>query len=174
MMTGHKYHILLILICLITAGFARAQPHVKFSGKVIEKSGTKIELAAIQIKELNRWTTTNNLGIFTFEKIPPGQYTLQAVCLGYEPYEHSVSVGPESGDYTVIMEQSTLALEEVVVTAKEHTNLSSSSKIESAALTHVQPTNLADVMQLVPGQITLNPDMSKSNQIAIRDINTRQ
>ncbi len=172
-MTGYKKFILLVLTCLFTSGYTNAQSNVKLAGKIIEKSGSKIELVAVQLKELNRWTTTNSLGIFTFENIPSGLYTLQAVCLGYEPYEEQVNIGSGSGEITVVMEQSTLALEEVVVTAKEHTTLSSSSKIESAALTHVQPTNLADVMQLIPGQITLNPDLSKSNQIAIRDINTK-
>ena len=171
-MTGYNKIIFLILICLFTAGMTYAQPNVKLTGKITEKSGGKIELVAVQIKELNRWTTTNNEGIFTFEKIPTGQYTLQAVCLGYEPVEKTVAIGSGTGEITLLMDQSTLALEEVIVTAKEHTSLSSSSKIESAALMHVQPTNLADVMQLVPGQITINPDMSKSNQIAIRDINT--
>ena len=171
-MTGYKKNIFLILICIVTAGKCYAQPNVKLTGKITEKSGGKIELVAVQIKELNRWTTTNKEGVFIFENIPPGQFTLQAVCLGYEPVEKTVTIGSGTGEINVMMKQSTLALEEVVVTAKEHTSLSSSSKIESAALTHVQPTNLADVMQLIPGQITINPDMSKSNQIAIRDINT--
>ena len=172
-MTGYVKNILVFFICFLTAGNTIAQSLLKFSGKITDKSGgTKIELVAVQLKELNRWTTTNNEGIFTFERVPAGQYTLQAVCLGYEPFEQKVEIGSGTGEMTFLMEQSTLALEEVVVTAKEHTNLSSSSKIESTALTHVQPTNLADIMQLIPGQITLNPDLSKSNQIAIRDINT--
>jgi outer membrane receptor protein involved in Fe transport len=170
-MTGYKIAPSLILICMLAFGFASAQTNVRFTGKVMEKSGEKIELVAIQLKELNLWTTSNNQGIFIFEKVPQGSYTLQAVCLGYEPFEKAVNIDSQSREYTVTMVQSSLALDEVVVTAKEHTSLSSSSKIESAALSHVQPTNLADVMQLVPGQITLNPDLSKSNQITIRDIN---
>ena len=49
--------------------------------------------------------------------------------------------------------------------------MSSSSKIESSALDHVQPNSLADVMQLVPGQVILNPNLARTNQIAIRDYN---
>lgn len=171
-MTGHKPTISLLLLCMLTFGFAGAQTNLRFTGKVMEKSGEKIEMVAIQIKELNLWTTSNNQGNFIFDKVPQGKYTLQAVCLGYEPFEKPINIDGQNREYTIYMVQSTLALEEVVVTAKENTNLSSSSKIESAALTHVQPTSLADVMQLVPGQVTLNPDMSKSNQITIRDINT--
>jgi len=170
-MTGYRMKILMILLCMFTFGFANAQTNVRFTGKVMEKSGEKIELVVIQIKELNLWTTSNNLGNFTFEKVQPGKYTLQAVCLGYEPYEKPISIDSQSREFIITMLQSSLALEEVVVTAQENTNLSSSSKVESAALTHVQPTSLADVMQLVPGQVTLNPNLSRNNQIAIRDIN---
>ena len=58
----------------------------------------------------------------------------------------------------ILLVESSLGLEDVVVVAKENTSLSSSSKIENAAIEHVQPTNLSDIMQLVPGQITLNPE----------------
>jgi outer membrane receptor for ferrienterochelin and colicin len=172
--TGFAKNIFVFCICFFTAGNTIAQSLLKITGKITDQSGgAKIELVAVQLKELSRWTTTNDQDIFTFEKIPAGQYTLQAVCLGYEPYEKKITVGDGNNEFSLLLVPTTLALDEVIVTAKEHTNLSSSSKIESTALMHVQPTNLADVMQLVPGQITLNPDMSKSNQIAIRDINTQ-
>ncbi len=42
--------------------------------------------------------------------------------------------------------------------------------IEQSAIQHVQPTDLSDVMQLLPGQITQNPDLSKPKQLTIREI----
>ncbi len=172
-MSQLKNYFLFILLCLCTFKLSYAQNNVKFSGKISDKkSGAKIELVAVQIKELNRWTTSDVQGFFTFDKIPSGNYTIQAVCLGYEPFEKMVKINTQMADFNIEMVESTLALEEVVVVAKEKTSLSSSSKIESAALNHVQPNSLADIMQLVPGQITLNPDMSKTNQITLRDINS--
>lgn len=168
-----KRIVTVLVLSLLLSVMAQAQKIVKFSGELIDKtSGEKIELASVQIKELNRWTTTNNQGQFSFDKIPAGNYTLQAIYLGYEPFEKAIRIDTGNTAVKVEMVPTSLALEEVIVVAKENTNMSSSSKIESTALTHVQPTNLADVMQLVPGQITLNPDMSKSNQITIRDINS--
>lgn len=166
---------LIVLACLLFPMILMAQSRYRFEGKVTEsKSKEIVELVAIQIKELNRWTTSDMNGNFSFKDIPKGSYTLQASCLGFEQYEWPITIERDIAGFKLMMKQSSLGLEEVVVTAKENTSLSSSSKIESTALDHVQPTGLADVMQLVPGQITLNPDMSKTNQITIRDINSFQ
>lgn len=164
--------IFLLMFLIIPLGTI-AQSRYRISGRVVETvSGTKIEMVTVQIKELNSWTTSNALGNFNFEKVPKGTYTLVATCLGFQPYEASLIVNGDITDYKLMLSQMSLGLKEVVIVAKENTALSTSSKIESSALEHVQPTSLADVLQLVPGQITLNPEMSKTNQIALRDINT--
>jgi hypothetical protein len=163
----------LILIYLLLPLGTIAQNSYRISGKVTEKgSGEKLEMVAIQIKELSRWTTSNIKGEFVFNNIPKGTYTLQASSLGYQQYEVGLTINRDIDGYKLMLNQMSLGLQEVTIVARENTSLSSSSKIESAALDHVQPNSLADVMQLVPGQITLNPDMSKTNQISIRDINT--
>ncbi|HWS00255.1 MAG TPA: TonB-dependent receptor, partial [Prolixibacteraceae bacterium] len=167
---GRKY---LMLLCLLLPLAAVSQTRYRISGKTTDKlSGAVIEMVNIQIKELNTGTASNMDGEFVLDKIPPGNYTLQASCLGFQPYEVPITVNRDISGYKLLLNQMTLGLQEVVIVAKENTSMSSSSKIESAALDHVQPTSLGDVMQLVPGQITLNPDMSRSNQITIRDINT--
>jgi len=168
----HNFKKILLLTILLIPIYTIAQSSFTLSGTVENKvSKEKVVLVAIQIKELNRWTTSNMLGEFKFNNIPEGKYTLLASCLGFEKYESPVSVDKNINNYKIQLSETTLGLEEVTVVAQENTSLSSSSKIESSALEHVQPTNLADVMQLVPGQISLNPDLSKANQIAIRDIN---
>ncbi len=161
-----------MLVCLLVPLVTMAQTRFRLSGKVTDKlSGAKIEMVTIQIRELNSWTASNAEGDFNLEKIPAGTYTLQATCLGFQPYEFSITVNRDIAGYKMMLNQMSLGLQEVVIVAKENTSLSSSSKIESAALDHVQPNSLADVMQLVPGQVTLNPNLARSNQIAIRDIN---
>ncbi len=161
-----------MLVCLLLPFVAMAQIRYRISGKVTDKqSGTKIEMVTIQIKELNSWTASNAEGEFNFEKIPQGNYTLQATCLGFEPYEVPISVTRDIPGYKLMLNQMSLGLKEVVIVARENTSMSSSSKIETTALDHVQPNSLAEVMQLVPGQVTLNPNLARSNQIAIRDIN---
>ncbi len=163
----------LILVCLLLPLVTIAQNRYRFSGVAVDKtSGEKLEMVTIQIKELTRWTTSGMSGEFAFDNIPQGTYTLQANYLGFQPYEVSFTINKDIDNYKLMLSQLSLSLQEVTVVAKENTSLSSSSKIESTALDHIQPNSLAEVMQLIPGQVTINPDMSKSNQISIRDINT--
>ncbi|WP_394706738.1 TonB-dependent receptor domain-containing protein [uncultured Draconibacterium sp.] len=150
-----------------------AQTTYHISG-VVENIKTKehIGLVAIQLSELNRWTTSDLNGEFNFDNIPEGRYNIQASCLGFERYESVVEIKRNLENYNISMLVSSLGLDEIIVVASENTSLSSSSTIENAAIEHSQPTSLSDIMQLVPGQISLNPDLSKANQITIRDINT--
>ncbi|MCK3683398.1 carboxypeptidase-like regulatory domain-containing protein [Maribellus sp. YY47] len=164
-----------LLILLYLPVISMAQKNYELSGVVENKeSKEKIVLVALQILELNRWTTSDMNGKFTFENVPEGKYTLQASCLGYEKYEIQLTLQTNIYDFRINLEVTSLGLDEVIIVAKENTGLTTSSKIEGVALEHVQATNLADVMQLIPGQITLNPDMSQTNQISIRDINTQK
>ncbi|WP_232302839.1 TonB-dependent receptor [Draconibacterium sediminis] len=150
-----------------------AQNNYNFSGVVVNKeTKEQIGLVAIQLTELNRWTTSNLNGEFNFDNIPEGRYTIQASCLGFERHEGVVVINRNVEKYKLSMLASSLGLDEITVVARENTSLSSSSTIENAAIEHSQPTSLTDIMQLVPGQITLTPDLSKANQITIRDINT--
>ncbi|WP_372648517.1 TonB-dependent receptor domain-containing protein [Draconibacterium sp.] len=166
-----KHTITLIISMLPLYLLAQTTYHI--SG-VIENIKTKehIGLVAIQLTELNRWTTSDLNGEFNFDNIPEGKYTIQASCLGFERYESIVEIRQDLKNYKLSMQASSLGLDEIIVIARENTNLSSSSIIENAAIEHSQPASLTDVMQLVPGQISLNPDLSKANQIIIRDINT--
>ncbi|MGV8095895.1 MAG: TonB-dependent receptor domain-containing protein [Mangrovibacterium sp.] len=162
----------IILIVLMIPFMAAAQQQYQLSGTVTDNvTGETVELVAIQILELNKWTASDKTGAFSFKDLPGGEYTLQASCLGYAFYEKRIVIARNITGYKLMLDQLNLSLDEITVVASENTSLSSSSRIESTALEHVQASSLSDVMQLVPGQLTFNPDMSRTNQITIRDIN---
>jgi hypothetical protein len=48
--------------------------------------------------------------------------------------------------------------------------LRSSSIIDKSAIIHTQPTSLVDVLQLIPGQLTVNPNLGAAQQINLRQI----
>lgn len=161
-----------ILTVLIVPLLAAAQKQYQLSGTVTDHAtGEPVEMVAIQLPELNKWTTSDRNGTFSFKDLPGGEYTIQASCLGYAVYERRVVIARNVTGYKLMLDQLNLSLDEITVTASENTSLSSSSRIGSTALEHVQAASLSEVMQLVPGQITLNPDMSASNRLMIRDIN---
>lgn len=157
---------------MLLAGLAlSAQTKHTMQGKVISKTTDEpVMMATVVLKELNIWTTTTDAGDFSLRNIPEGTYTLVVSCLGYVQNERRLSFPLDTLQIKILIEEATLAIEDVVVTAKEGRRMASGSMIEQSAIQHVQPTDLSDVMQLLPGQVTQNPDLSKPKQLTIREI----
>ncbi len=167
----------LFMMVLAWFGLSKTELHAQnkyeLSGTVMHlESGEPIEMVVIQLKETLSWTVSDKYGNFRFRDVPEGTFTLQTSRLGYEKYELPITINRDITNLKLKLKELSLGLEEVVVVAKENSALSSSSKIERSALDHIQPNTIGDLMQLVPGQITVNPDLSAKNQITIRDINT--
>ncbi|MDT8374095.1 MAG: TonB-dependent receptor [Bacteroidales bacterium] len=157
----------LLGVALVLTG----QTRPSMQGKVIcRNTGEPVMMATVVVKELNIWATTNDSGEFVLRNVPSGTYTLVVSCLGFIEHEHPVTFPVSEEKVTVLIDEATLAIEDVVVTAKEGRRIASGSVIEQSAIQHVQPTDLSDVLQLLPGQTTLNPDLSKPKQLTVREI----
>lgn len=63
---------------------------------------------------------------------------------------------------------SSISLSEVVVTAQESRRPTSASIIDTTAMRHLQPSSFSDLMSLLPGGITTDPNMASVNAIALR------
>ncbi len=164
-----KLPFILVLISACMALSGQTRPSMQ--GKVICRStGEPVMMATVVVKELNIWATTSDQGEFILRNVPSGSYTLVVSCLGYIQHEHPVSFPVKEEKVTILIDEATLAIEDVVVTAKEGRRIASGSVIEQSAIQHVQPTDLSDVLQLLPGQTALNPDLSKPKQLTIREI----
>jgi len=163
---------LLFILVLISAGLILSgQTRPSMQGKIVCKStGEPVMMATVVLKELNIWATTTDDGDFILKNVPAGSYTLVVSCLGYVQHEERVSFPVKAEKVTILIDEATLAIEDVVVTAKEGRRIASGSVIEQSAIQHVQPTDLSDVLQLLPGQTALNPDLSKPKQLTIREI----
>lgn len=141
------------------------------SGTVIDAAtGETLPAVEISIKELSIWTTSDIQGNFTIKNISAGEYTLQAHCLGYEDYSRKLGIHKNIQDYKLKLDAQTLALEEITVTATNARKMTSSSNINKTALEHLQAANLQDAMQLLPGSLTTNPQLTTVSKITIRDI----
>ncbi len=121
---------------------------------------------AIQLLETGQWTISDANGFFNFSGLKAGNYTLIARLLGYRTQEFSVHTKESAGRGFYLVPQS-IELEGVTITAREAA-LGSVSKLEGYALKHTQPVSLADVLQLVPGQLAQNPTLGNPAQFTIR------
>lgn len=141
------------------------------SGKIIEDGAREpLFMATVVVKELGLWSVTDEKGEFKITNIPAGKYTVEFSNLGYETREMVLDIKKDLKGLSVLMKTQSLALDEVVVTAKEGGEITSSSKISAQTIEHIQPSSLKDVMQLLPGSITENPNLTSVNTLSIRDI----
>ncbi len=169
-----KVSILFLLLFCIYFNTGFSQNVLSIKGKVVnKKTGEPVIVAAVNLKEIERWTITNEKGQFEFKNVIPKTYTIQVQCLGYEFYSSPVFIYDyEKGEILIKLVPTTFDMEEVNVLAKNGSKMATSTNIGSAAIEYVQPSSLNDIMQLLPGNISDNPDMSKPQQISIREIGT--
>ena len=172
-MTGRK-SISLLICALLACGrlFAQGGGYT-LSGTVVE-AGTDnpVYMASIVDKESGLWGVSDENGKFEITGIPSGKHTFDAVVLGYEERSMAFDFKSDIKGVRIQMKVSSLALDEVVVTAKEGGELTTASKISKQTIEHIQPSSLTDVMQLLPGAVTENPDLTTSGSLSIRDLGT--
>ncbi len=153
---------------------AYSQNGLNLKGKVLnKKTGEVVIGAAVQLEELELWTITNEKGQFEFKNIIPQTYTIHVRCLCFENLTTTTVINRNTVDDLILkLVPTSYDMKEVNVLAKKGNNISTSTNIGSAAIEHVQATSLSDIMQLLPGNIAENPDLSKPQQISIREIGT--
>lgn len=162
---------LALMLFLAGAQFALAQSSNTYSIEgtvVLRETGEPIPYAQIVIKELGQWAFTNDEGEFKINGVIEGKYTLQAFALGYVNYEVPITVSKKVMKFKIQMKEDNLKLSEVVVTAQTGESINSSNKIGKAAISHLQASSVADIMQLLPGGVTSNPSITQKNNISIR------
>jgi hypothetical protein len=146
--------------------------YVKIKGLVLNVYGSPIEMALVSLPDFNIWGTTDSKGTFSIAKVIAGTTKLQVTCLGYQTLDTLIIIDADNDHMKFRLKEENLKLEEIVVTAKKGSSINSSSKVEKAAIEHVQASSLADVMQLMPGNIIANPSLTTANKVTIRSIST--
>jgi outer membrane receptor protein involved in Fe transport len=146
-----------------------------FTVKVIVSdsiTGERIIGAALQMKNLGIYAVSNMEGVATFNNVPRSETVIDISCLGYVSRLRELRV---EGDLTISvrMKETSLQLNEVTVTAvNSAAGSATSSQIGRQAIEHLQATNLADLMQLLPGQLIQNSDITTAKQINFRNAST--
>lgn len=111
--------------------------------------------------------TTNKNGIVEFS-VNRGNYNLTIDHLAYNSYSANFDIQKDSIYFITLKEKKEL-LQEVVVTAKESNNISTSSVIDKQAMSHIQPSSFADLVSLLPGKNISRPNLNSSNHFRIRE-----
>jgi hypothetical protein len=172
MPVGKKSIFLLILLFLGFVFSVIAQDKITVKGVITDAgTGEPVLYANIVLTELTTGTTSNEKGEFLLRAIPTGTYTLLITYIGYIEYSVPITLTKDV-ELKIKLQQQSLGLKEVLVIAENSKSGTTSSKIKSDAISHVQASSLKDVMQLVPGNISENPNLKNPTKISIREIGT--
>lgn len=175
------YWTYIILICIfvsIRPVFAddSNKKYVKVSGNITD-AGTNepISFATLYIHESYSGTASDIQGYYTLICESGRSYRLSVSCLGYQTVD-TVLFLQEDIKIDLTLKPRSLALEEVVISAEENRKEGTSSFIGKEALQHIQPSSLADALQLLPGGLTKEISMTLPGYMQLRqagsDVNT--
>lgn len=164
---------LLMILLLVSADVMTAQQNralFSISGKVVDaKTGEPVIGAAVNVEDTGIWAISDENGKFFLPDIRPGDYAVQFSCLGFVDKRLSFVVKKDIPNLTIKLDQNTLALNSVVVTAeRDKEGMNTSLKFGANALNHLQMSNVTDISALLPGGKTVNPDLTKDNAVSLR------
>lgn len=163
--------LILIEILALIAFTAWGKDSFTLRGTITDKAdGSPVGMSTVLLREPGLWALSDDKGQFEIKDIPAGTWTLEVSELGYVPVSRKMEIRRDISGLKIELEVESLKLNEVVVTAKEGGGMTTSSRISKQALEHIQPSSLKDVMQLLPGSVTQNPDMTTASALSIRDI----
>jgi len=172
-MNHHKIFPILLALLLTWCGTVFAQKNANTHNITLnvteKKSKNPIIMGTVILSPSGLGAVTDMNGKAVIRNVPEGRYTLTASYIGFETYTLQISVGKSDINLKVEMVETTLLLNNVSVTARQNVSGSSTSSIIGRqAIDHLQATSLADIMQLVPGQLMGNGDLTSPTNIQLR------
>lgn len=159
----------LLMILTLTCAVSLAQTYT-ISGVVLnKKTKAPVEFATVVAVECEQWAVADDKGRFTVKNVPAGKNTLSVSCLGFVTDTKTIILSKDLTGYRAFLSEDNLALEGVVVTAKENENSATTSRtMDRTALDHVQMVSLADIGGLMPGGATANPSLLSTQRFNLR------
>lgn len=161
-----KISVLLSLILTVTTFAQNATFTIR--GTVTDDKGSGIELATVSLNQ-SLVTGTVGGGKFEIRNVPAGTYQYRISFVGYETATGMLHVKTGRETLNVKLHELGLQLQNVTVTAKQ-VQMGSKSVIDQDAIRHIQPKSIGDLLQLVPGNLTENPNLNQLSQAHIREI----
>ncbi|MCR5561551.1 MAG: TonB-dependent receptor [Bacteroidales bacterium] len=155
-----------VLLCTFFPTVVNAQ-NCSVSGRVVDDSGVPLELAIISLNGTIHAVSDKN-GNYSLHNLKPAEYSWTASFVGFDEASGKIVVNGNTR-LDITLNELSLQLESVSVTA-EHSDLGSKSTIREEAIRHIQPKSITDLLQLVPGSLTRNPNLNALSQASIREI----
>lgn len=138
------------------------------------RSGEPLPYASLRLRSSNGTVytqRTDSLGRCIIHGLPEGGYDLRISYVGYQALERKLWLRYPSKQ-TLRLSEAAHRLADVVITATESQGSSTSSRIGREAMTHLQPSSFADLLELLPGGRSRIPRLTLPNAIHLREVAT--
>lgn len=164
-----------LLFFLVSASLLHAQKF-SVSGFITDKqTRTPIVMGSVFISETTQGTVSDEKGMFEIRNVVKGTYHLCSCYLGYEAFDTIIYVD-KPVRLNIRLVPTSLQLKEVNVMAREKKAASTTSSMQRAAIEHLQPSSMSDVLQLLPGGLLSDSKLNTTNSVSMRqagsDLNT--
>ncbi len=135
------------------------------------KESKPLAMASVTIPDLAIGAMSDHNGNFRLSNVPVGKVRIMASSLGYITADTVITVSAGMPALKIYLHEDNFKLEDVVVTAQAgKTGQSTASMISRTAMDHMQTSSLADLMQLLPGGLSSNPDLSSAQTFTLRSV----
>ncbi|KEO75496.1 outer membrane receptor protein [Anditalea andensis] len=159
---------------MMSINFMALSQEKSIVGKIQDENFNPLPGALIQLEPSGKNIISDKEGNFRFKNT--GDILAPRIIvsfLGYTTMDTLIGAVDDAVYLELQLQKRSLDLQEVIVTAQENrAGLGTSSTIERSAIEHVQPNSLRDVLQLIPGQLAINPSLSSPQQILLRQVPT--
>ena len=167
---------IILFIVFLSAGLYSQSSGIKnfgsLRGIVSTENGEKLVGANVLIVETGFGEITNRNGIFNFDKIYTGNYTLRISYLGFKTVEKKIRIVKNSKtSIKVNLISTSFMIGNITVTAKsEYIPLDPIGKtvITSGEIDHLQASSISDLMSLIPGETKTNANLNSALSAKIR------
>ncbi len=117
-----------------------------------------------------KWSVSGDDGRYAISGLPAGKYEVKVSYVGYLTVTKTLVLDKDTV-LSVRLNQDTEQLQEVVVTATENRGVTSSTRIGVDAISHIQPSSFADILELMPGGMAKDPSLGSPQLINLRSAN---
>ncbi|WP_430933316.1 TonB-dependent receptor [Saccharicrinis sp. 156] len=149
-----------------------AQGACSIVGELVNsETNQPVPYCAIQIEDGISGSMSNESGMFKITAPCAKHVKLVFSSLSFEELDTIIFVNREERIF-IKLKPTSLSLPDIKVIANVNSDLYSSYKIKQTAIQHIQPSGLSDLLQLLPGNLIEEPDLSQPNYISIRQVDS--
>lgn len=165
------FSLLSILMLFGVSAYGRDSGTYTIKAVILDKTGEPLSGATMQLVLSGLWGISGKDGEVEIRNVPRLPVAYKVSMLGYKDVEGEICLDGKD-NVRILMEEESLSMREVVVVAQAgQGGESTTSIIGRQALDHLQATSLKDILQLLPGGVSMkNPSLTSPGQFKVRTL----